>query len=599
MSQNNDNVNTSTPNSNSVTDIENKIKSDLNINLKPTDFTSQDTFVQAHSQVSDPDDVMAISVMGHFPETDPHKYQANLDLHSNRATNETLFNPILDTVGQNMLGSGFGYSEDSVGGTTYGFSRVYNTKEFTVKNDDNYTVFLQLWQAFKDQDIARAYNNERNYATQSFGKYAHILMTADFDVNENHPNVIPLHKLFSYTRTAQSSYNVVDHYSIIKASTLAANIRNHVNFPYCQEKVPFPTSDNCIFLDLSPVAEHFVNNDPMLEHLWKICPQGQGIVTINGKSGPVRCIVDMSDTVEGTFTYSASSLTAWNVTVPEAKNIAKILDCTLTRQDIRWGLFLSALPLPRFITTTNLNFAVGGTNVPQLKPNLPVIDNREVLLKWLNKKSDVYNEYTLSNMLANTKFFSQLVRDIRICKTSLIQVASDMLEISYIPDSNKLFKKEHYEQLISYNLNGLGDLYLYTFTDSTHQFSNWFAWIPYELAQSTNKGVNIDKITWDRSFNGSSVADSVLRSPSIVIPRTYSNQLILTAVNKLDDPLVVEANISSSRRLTIAAVPISMYWDTSKGPIFSLPYSEGEMIQGILLKDYRTFPSIKVKTNWN
>lgn len=590
---------TSTPNSNTVKDIENKIKADLNINLKPTDFTSQDTFVKAHTQVSDPEDIMAISVMGHFPETDPHKFQANLDLHSNRASNETLFNPVLNRVGQNMLGSGFGYSMVKDNSSTYSYDRDYNTKDFTVKNDDNYTVFLQLWQAFKDQDIARAYNNERNYAAQAFGKYAHVLVNADFDVNENHPNVIPLHKLFSFNRTAQSSYGAVDHYSILKLSTLTANIRNHVNFPYCSEAIPFPTSDNCIFLDLSPVAQHFVNDDPLLENLYVICAKSQGQVNINGHTGSVRCIVDMSDTVEGVFTYHNNAVTAWNVTVPQAKNLAKILDCTLTRQDIRWGLFLSALPLPRYIETKDLNYSTSGTSVPQLKPNLPTIDNREVLLKWLNKKSDVYNEYTLSNMLANSTFFTQLVRDIRICKTSLIQVASDMLEISYIPDSNKLFKKEHYEQLISYNLDGVGDLYVHTSTDKTHQFSNWFAWIPYELAQSTNKGVNIDKVTWDRSFNGASVADAVLRSPSIVIPRTSSTQLVLTATNKLDDRLVIEANISNDRRLTIAAVPISIYWDTSKGPIYSIPYSEGEMIQGILLKDYRTFPSIKIKTNWN
>lgn len=593
----NNNTQNNNPNNNSS--ASNSNLADIKVNLKPIDFTSNETFVQAHKQISDPEDTMAISVMGHFPETDPHKYQANLNLHSNRSTTENLFNPVLTTFGQNMLGSGFGYTEDAASGTTYGFNRDYENIDFTVMNEENYTVFLQLWQAFKDQDIARGYNNEKNYATQSFGRYSHILMNADFNVNENTPNVLPIHKLFSHTRTALTAAPVTYHYSILKAKTLTANIRDNVDFPYCNEKTPFPTERNCIFLDLSPVKKHFVNNDPMLECLWIICAQFQTNATINSKTGPVLCIVDMSDTVEGTYTYDATNRNAINITVPQAKNLALILDYTLTRQDIRWGLFLSALPLPRYIQTTDVYYAVGGTSVPQLKPKLPIADNREIFLKWLNKKSDVYNERTLSNMLTNTTFCTSLIRDIRICKTSLIQVASDMLEISYIPDSNKLFKKEHFEQLISYNLVGMGDLYQYTFNDSSHQFSNWFAWIPYELAQSTNKGVKLDTISWDRSYNGANVADSVLRSPSLVIPRSHSTQVVLNAINKLDDSLAVEVNISSSKKLTIAAVPISQYWDTSKGPIYSLPFSEGEMIQGLLLKDYRTFPSLKVKSNWN
>lgn len=266
--------------------------------------------------------------------------------------------------------------------------------------------------------------------------------------------------------------------------------------------------------------------------------------------------------------------------------------------DIRWALFLGARPYPRTFTGSVNNMQANNTSF-SLGVYLPMSHNRDTYLKWLTKVNYDHTEYTLSNYVSDHVFACKLIRDVRVCKTFLLQVSAYTAKVSYIPDSNPLFTPARFTQLLGFNLTNLGEIYTSTFNESTpYQFSHWLAWIPYELAKSTNNTVNFDTPKWRRSRQGRQVADHVKRPRSIAFKSTNANRSLL-AYNVLDATQTLQTGYSG-RSFFIHSIPVTIYWNTVNGEIFTVTgYSEDDLVEENYLQDYDYFPDLSFEQSWN
>lgn len=540
---------------------------------------------------------MKLAAGPEFPETNPQKYTAYRNIHSNRSRTETLINAAIQLATATLpLNTGFGYKYSNV---ESGAPR--HRDDFKVKTVGPQPIFDQVIQEVRANDVARGANMERNYGPYSVGRQPYVTQNFSYDPNHVVPNYYLLERFFDY---AMPSYpfgtTITFHLRCLKISTLNANIRTNTPFPDHPQTIPFPTADKLLFLDMS--AWHTMSSaqkDAVARHLFALCPHR------DGSTAKYVFVVDMADGVEMDHTVSLTTSPAlgWH-TGAGAGPIARILDDTLTRQDIRFGLFLSSRPLPRFLdSSVDIVANATGATKTKLSVGVPLPDNREVYLKWLQKQNYDHNEYTISGMYNDTDFAMSLIRDIRICRTFLYQVAGYILEIDLLPDSDPLTEASDIDQMLSMNIRGLDDLFTATLGDNVTYGSKWLAWVPYELAHSTNPAVKLDSPNWVPSQEGRKIADRVQRPSSLYIePQSTQSETYYyneNDKNVINNPQLVTNSLSNTNSLTLKALPVSMYYCVAKCPIFSTAFAKDDLYEDINLDGVRSFPTKKERATWN
>lgn len=545
---------------------------------------------------------MALTNGPTFPSTNPHNYTSNINLHAQGDRNTRLFNPGLSTIANNQLPLNTGYYNTHVTAYNAVFSTVpTEERDIKVATTGNLTIFNQVNQEVQENQVARGANMERNYGPNTIGRAAYVTQAYTYDVTKNTPNSQLFDKFFNTYAGAISSGFQKTSLQVVKIATLNANIRTATPFPNHFQQIPFPNSRNVLFLDFSSWAGLTTTQQGLLhDHLCAL--QRHYLDTATNTAWTY--VVDMSNTYEGVTTNAtgARGQISWN-NGTSAPLIARILDDTLTRQDIRFSFFLVAKPLPRFYDNTTLLLS-NGPNRPNLIAQLPYPDNREVYLKWLTKINYDTNEYTITGMMKDSVFALDLIRDVRICKTFLYQVGMYMHKVSFSPDSNVLFDSSRFENLLGGNLVGFGDYYTTCSNNTTSPWSGWIAWIPYELALSTNSSVNLDKVKWRKSQRGRQIADIAKRSRSMMVPSTNTTLTNTQWYNQNDknanvNPLLIATNISNTARLTINAYPVSIYWETPQFPIFSTDNDEDYLVKAEYLEDHNFFPDYSIEESWN
>lgn len=311
-----------------------KLKEGTRLNIKPLDITNSATFTKTLEIFEDPDDIMAVINGPRYPKTHPQEYVANVDLHANGDANATIFDPILDQFGNNLLNSGFGNSSFISGNVEYNRDTEYKIKDYKVARTGNLTIFNDTNIEVRENSIARGQNMERNYGPNTIGRYNYVIGNFEFDVSKTVPNVISVLKFLNSARLANSVSTSVN-LSILKISTLNSNIRTNTPFPHMT--IPFPTDEQVCFLDLSSLSGVTITAN-IAYHL-------RSISQANTQGG-WSLFVDMSDTIEGDFTFTTSSAPLIDVTnTTTAPIIARILDDTLTRR-YSLGLVPRCSPLP-------------------------------------------------------------------------------------------------------------------------------------------------------------------------------------------------------------------------------------------------------------
>lgn len=562
-------------------------KESTKINIKPLDITNSATFAKTLEVFEDPDDIMAVVNGPKYPRTHPQEYTANVNLHANGDANKTIYDTMLDQFGNNLLNSGFGNTSEIAGVTEIHRWANYQPKEYKVARTGNLTIFNDTNIEVKENSIARGQNMERNYGPNTIGRYNYVVGNFEFDVTKTVPNVILVHNFLNKSRL---SFNIQSRVtlSIIKISTLNANIRTNTPFPHFN--IPFPTDNQVCFLDLSSLVGVPITN---------VIARYLADVSYTVDQDGIYSFVDMSDSIEGEFSFTTINDPVVDINdTATASIIARILDDTLTRQDIRWALFLGARPLPRTYAGNVHNMSANNSQF-MLDVYLPIPHNRDTYLKWLTKTNYDHTEYTLSSFITNHTFACNLIRDVRICKTFLIQVSAYTAKISYIPDSNPLFTEARYSQLLGFNFVNLGALYTATYSESTpNQFSHWLAWIPYEVAKSTNNTVKFDIPKWRRSRNGRQVADHTKRPRSIAFDKLNTLRTA-TAYNVLDQTLALHTGYTN-RTFVVRAIPVSLYWNTVSGDVFTVNgFSEDDLVEDNYLEEYDYFPELEFEQSWN
>jgi hypothetical protein len=581
-----------------MTNKETPIEIQNQINLKPIDLTTRTTMVKAYRNLEDPQDIMSLCNGPKFTSTSPHDRLALPNLTANGHEAWKLYNTNLNTVNDFPLSSGFGYNYST--GISARQPYTYLNQPLEVSYNRDMTVELQNIEDIQNSFNQRGVNFVNNAGPNTGYVASNYLQNFQFNVNTHRPNILLFNRLFSVYVPAKTTNSITYHLQIVKMTDINANIRTATPFPNHPQRVPVPTDDTYALLDCSSlIGTSSTDMEVLAYHLCNLETH------YTNNSDFWFYILDPSNTMSGTFSFSATTTPqiSWRYGIA-APLIARLLDDTLTRQDVRWALWFNSLPLPRFLS--NSDFALNDTNAnkPKLTISLWRPDNKQAYMKWLAKKGVEHNEYTISSLIGDEYKAMSLFRDVRICRTFFYQVVTYMFKMSVAPDSNVLMDDTRIRNLIEGNINGIGTLYTTVKSETTTYYSSWFAWIPYELAHAVNSTVNLDKPRWRISKTGRKIADSVKRSRSIMFEPGTTGQLEQNYYNQNDtdtasNPLKLTINLPSNRHLTINAMPISIYWETAKFPIYSTTFDESIIVSDEYLEEHAYFPEIDLEQSWN
>lgn len=553
--------------------------------------------VKAYRNLEDPENIMALVNGPKFTSTNFHDRTSLPNLNANGHQDWTLFNTNLNTIHDLPLTSGFGYNYAN-GNAKHLVKHINLPIEVSYNRD--MTVELQNLEEMQAGFNQRGVNFVNNAGPNTGFVAANYLQNFVFNVNTHKPNIYLFQQFFKTSYSTVTGNTISYNLQIIKMNDLNANIRTATAFPNHPQQVPVPTDESYSILDCSSlVGKTTAWMQNLAYHLSAIAPH------YNTTTEYWYYIVDPSNSITGTYTLANSSLPAisWH-NGTTAPLIARLLDDTLTRQDVRWALWFTSLPLPRFLSATDLT--INGTNAT--KPTLTTLvwypDNKQTYMKWLAKKGVEHNEYTISNIVANPTIGMELFRDVRICRTFFYQVITFMVKMSVAPDSNSLMDTIRIRNLVAGNIDGIDNLYTAVLTETNTHYSKWFAWIPYELAHAVNATVQLDSPRWRVSKSGYKIADQVKRSRSIMFGSDVAGQLDTSYYNQNDtdntvNPLMITSQISATAKLTINALPVSLYWETSRFPIFTTSFDESILVSDEFLEEHAYFPETDLEQSWN
>lgn len=220
-------------------------------------------------------------------------------------------------------------------------------------------------------------------------------------------------------------------------------------------------------------------------------------------------IIDLSDTFEGTITIPAGT-----VITGRDLDLARVLDNTLIKQDIDFGLFLAYPPLKAF------HYA--GVSVYSADAYEFAHDPVEAIFSYLTVKKYEQTDSTLSSLVINdsnglpvwTEFGVNLVLSYRLAISYLIQEAKKQLR--YWLTNAGLINTQTYslQTLINYLT---GPVLFKLSNDATANTPvSQLAWIPYEYVKYYNDSIDFDNFGYEAGKAGLFVPKKVRK------PRSYT-----------------------------------------------------------------------------
>lgn len=347
--------------------------------------------------------------------------------------------------------------------------------------------------------------------------------------------------------------------TVWKLSTLNARIQQHKPFDD-NTNIPFPS--DVVPLDLSTY-------------------HGEELLFFGNR------IVDLSDTFEGTITGGG-----WNL---HSRNIASVLDKTLLKQDIDFGLFLSAHLLRTYrrqTTTTNY-----------MTPKLYLVDYDpvEVIFSYLSAKKYEDTDFTLSALFSSphnaTSFGCNILFAYRVAHSYLIQEAKKQLRWWLSPSGLLVNKTYSPNQLV----NKLNGTIPYRDIDINNTFNpiNSLAWIPYEYVNYSNANINYDSKQYTPGKNGLYLPKIVRKPRSTTLD--VNNSGVITATGPIYFQQYGNANniTFSKTKCLVNAWPCGLIDTTfNNGHIFTNVLKNSDnIIHYDFVEDSSSFPEPDIVTD--
>lgn len=331
-----------------------------------------------------------------------------------------------------------------------------------------------------------------------------------------------LHKwIRQYTTTFSTGTTI----TVWKLDTLNSRIANHQPFDN-NTTLPFP--HDVVPLDLSTY-------------------QGPKLAFFGTR------IVDLSDTFEGTITVPANT-----TIITRDADLATVLDKTLIKQDIDFGLFLSYPPIAGYLYSGSTHLTVDAYDFEY--------DPVEAIFSYLTVKKYEQDDGTLAAMVQTnssgfpvwTDYGVNLLMSYRLAASYLIQEAKKQLR--YWLTNAGLISTQTYS--LHTLINYLTGPILFHISNDADVFSTatQLAWIPYEYVKYYNDSIEFDSYGYEAGKAGLFVPKKVRKPRSYTIPVNTSWQPTVPNQTPYYQKygLANEFGYSTSHSLSINAWPISL-----------------------------------------